>query len=59
MELRAPPLWLFALSLTIFAVAFICSMTDIWFMGIQGSWIAILAYAVLVLGNVVKITPTS
>ncbi len=56
MELHAPPTWLFALSLTMLALALICSLTDIGFMGVQGSWIAILAYAVLAFGNVVKTT---
>ncbi len=50
MELHAPAVWLFSVSLTILAVALICALTDIWFLGVQGSWIAILAYGVLAIG---------
>ena len=50
MELHAPAVWLFSVSLTILAVALICALSDIWFLGLQGSWIAILAYVVLAVG---------
>lgn len=48
-------MWLFAVSLIIAAVAVIGVFTPIPYITLHGFWVAILAYVVLAVGNVMEI----
>ena len=54
MKLHAPALWLFIVSLIIAVIAVVGVFTAIPFVTMYGFWIAILAYVVLAVGNVVE-----
>ena len=55
MTLHTPAMWLFAVSLIIAAVAVIGVFTPIPYITQYGFWVAIIAYVVLAVGNVVEI----
>lgn len=52
MELNAPAMWIFVVSLIIAVVAVIGVFTPIPYITQYGFWVASLAYVVLALGNV-------
>jgi ABC-type phosphate transport system auxiliary subunit len=54
MKLHAPALWLFVVSLVIAVIAVLGVFIPIPFVTMYGFWIAILAYVVLAVGNVVE-----
>jgi ABC-type phosphate transport system auxiliary subunit len=54
-KLYAPAMWLFAVSLIIAVVAVIGVFTPIPYITLHGFWVAILAYVVLAVGNVMEI----
>ena len=54
MELHAPSMWVFIVSLIIAVIAVISVFTPIPYISTYGLWVAILAYIVLALGNLVK-----
>ncbi|MGD1037424.1 MAG: hypothetical protein ABR878_09550 [Roseiarcus sp.] len=54
MKLHAPALWLFVVSLIIAVIAVLGVFIPIPFVTMYGFWIAILAYVVLAVGNVVE-----
>jgi len=54
MKLYAPALWLFVVSLIIAVIAVLGVFIPIPFVTMYGFWIAILAYVVLAVGNVVE-----
>ena len=54
MKLYAPALWLFVVSLVIAVIAVIGVFTPIPFVTMYGFWVAILAYVVLAVGNVIE-----
>ncbi len=54
MKLHAPALWLFVVSLIIAVIAVIGVFVPISFITTYGFWVAILAYVVLAVGNVVE-----
>ena len=55
MNLHAPAMWLFVVSLIIAVVAVIGVFTPIPYITLYGFWVAILAYVVLALANVLDI----
>jgi hypothetical protein len=55
MKLHAPALWLFVVSLIIAVIAVVGVFTPIPFVTMYAFWVAILAYIVLAVGNVVEI----
>ena len=55
MKLHAPALWIFVVSLIIALVAVIGVFTPIPYITLYGFWVAILAYVVLAVGNVMEI----
>ena len=55
MKLHAPAMWTFAVSLIIAVVAVIGVFTAIPYITLYGFWVAILAYVVLAVGNVMEI----
>ena len=55
MKLHAPALWLFVVSLIIAVIAVVGVFTPIPFVTTYGFWVAILAYVVLAVGNVIEI----
>ncbi len=54
MDLHAPPMWVFVLSLLIVALAVVATFVHIDYVSPYAFWIAILGYVVLALGNFVK-----
>lgn len=54
MKLHAPALWLFVVSLIIAVIAVVGVFILIPFVTMYAFWVAILAYVVLALGNVMK-----
>jgi hypothetical protein len=54
MELHAPPMWMFVLSIVIAALAIISAFTAIPYVAEHGFWMAVLAYVVLAVGNLAK-----
>jgi len=54
MELHPPSMWVFIASLIIAVIAVISVFTPISYISTYGFWVAILAYIVLALGNMVK-----
>jgi hypothetical protein len=54
MKLHAPALWLFIVSLIIAVIAVVGVFTAIPFVTMYGFWVAILAYVVLAVGNVIE-----
>jgi hypothetical protein len=54
MDLHAPAMWAFALSLLIAALAVIATFVHIDYFSPYAFWVAILGYAVLAVGNLVK-----
>ena len=54
MELHAPSMWMFVVSVVIAARAVISAFTAIPFVAEHGFWMAILAYVVLAVGNLAK-----
>jgi Co/Zn/Cd efflux system component len=54
MKLYAPALWLFVVSLIIAVIAVVSVFTPIPFVTMYAFWVAILAYVVLAVGNVMK-----
>jgi hypothetical protein len=58
MELHAPSKWPFMLSLVIAAASILFAAASIEFMTQQAFVVALIAYGVLVLANVVDISPT-
>ncbi len=54
MDLHAPAMWVFVLSLVLAALALVSTFLPIAFFSPYAFWIAILGYAVLAVGNVVK-----
>jgi hypothetical protein len=51
MELHAPQMWVFLLSLVIAVIAVVGVFTPIPYVTAYGFWVAIVAYLVLALGN--------
>jgi hypothetical protein len=58
MELHAPAMWVFVLSLLIAALAVVATFVHINYVSPYAFWIAILGYVVLALGNLVKTSPS-
>ena len=54
MELHAPSMWMFVLSLVITALAVISAFTAIPYVAEHGFWMAIVAYVVLAVGNLAQ-----
>ena len=54
MDLHAPSMWIFILSLAITVLAIISTFTTIEYVSKYPFWVAIVAYAVLAIGNLVK-----
>lgn len=54
-KLHAPAMWIFVVALIIAVVAVVGVFTPIPYISLYGFWIAILAYVVLALGNVLDI----
>jgi hypothetical protein len=54
MELHAPSMWMFVLSLVIAALAVISAFTAIPYVAEHGFWMAIVAYVVLAVGNLAQ-----
>jgi hypothetical protein len=54
MDLHAPAMWVFVLSLVLAILAVISEFVPIPFVSMYGFWVAIVAYIVLALGNVLK-----
>ncbi len=54
MDLQAPPMWMFIVSLVIAVIAIVGVFTPIPYVTEYGFWVAILAYIVLVVGNLAK-----
>jgi ABC-type phosphate transport system auxiliary subunit len=54
MKLHAPALWLFVVSLIIAVIAVVGVFTPIPFVTAYGFWVAILAYVVLAVGNLME-----
>ena len=52
MTLHAPAMWVFILSLVLVALAVVGVFVEIPFVSMYAFWIAVLAYAVLALGNI-------
>ena len=55
MKLHAPVLWLFVVSLIIAVIAVVGAFTPIPFFTAYGFWVAVIAYVVLAVGNVIEI----
>ena len=55
MKLHAPARWLFVVSLIIAVIAVVGVFTPIPLFTIYAFWVAILAYVVLAVGNVIEI----
>jgi hypothetical protein len=58
MELHAPAMWVFVLSLLIAALAVVATFVHIDYVTPYAFWIAILGYVVLAFGNLVKTSPS-
>ena len=54
MNLHAPAMWMFVLSLVIAVLAVVSIFTPIPYVTAYGFWVAILAYAVLAVGNLAE-----
>jgi hypothetical protein len=54
MELHAPPMWMFVLSIVIAVLAIISAFTAIPYVAEHGFWMAVLAYVVPAVGNLAK-----
>jgi len=54
MKLHAPAMWLFIVSLVIAVIAVIGVFTTIPFVSTNGVWVAIVAYIVLAVGNLME-----
>ena len=54
MKLHAPAIWLFVVSLIIAVVAVVGVFTPIPYISMYGFWVAIIAYVVLAVGNVLE-----
>jgi hypothetical protein len=54
MDLHAPSMWIFILSLVIAALAIFSTFTTIEYVTKYAFWVAIIAYVVLAIGNLVK-----
>ena len=54
MNLHAPALWVFVLSLVVAVIEVIGEFTPIPYVTAYGLWVAIVAYVVLAAGNLVK-----
>ncbi len=52
MTLHAPAMWVFILSLVLVVLAVVGVFVEIPFVSMYAFWIAVLAYAVLALGNI-------
>jgi hypothetical protein len=55
MKLQAPAMWIFVVALIIAVVAVVGVFTPIPYITLYGFWVAILAFVVLALGNVLDI----
>jgi hypothetical protein len=55
MKLHAPLLWLFVVSLIIAVIAVVGAFTPIPFVTEHRFWVAIIAYVVIAVGNVIEI----
>lgn len=55
MKLHAPAMWIFVVALIIAIVAVVGMFTPIPYITLYGFWVAILAFVVLVLGNILDI----
>ena len=51
MDLHAPPMWIFVLSLVIAALAIVSTFTTIQYVSTYAFWVAIIAYVVLAIGK--------
>ena len=54
MKLHAPALWVFVLSLVIAVLAVVSVLTPIPYITAYEFWVAILAYVILAVGNLVE-----
>jgi hypothetical protein len=54
MDLHAPSMWIFILSLAIAVLAIVSTFTTIEYVSKYAFWVAIIAYVVLAIGNLVK-----
>ena len=54
MDLHAPAMWVFVLSLLLAALAVVVTFVHIDYLSSYAFWIAILGYVVLAVGNLVK-----
>ena len=54
MNLHAPSMWIFILSLAIAVLAIVSTFTTIEYVSKYAFWVAIIAYVVLAIGNLVK-----
>lgn len=54
MNLHAPSMWVFVLSVLIAVLAIVSTFTSIQYVSTYAFWIAIIAYIALALGNLVK-----
>ncbi len=52
MKLHAPAIWLYVVALIIAVIAVVGVFTPIPYITLYGFWVAILAYVVLALGNI-------
>ena len=54
MKLHAPAMWVFALSVVIAVLAVVSTFTPIQYVSTYAFWVAIIAYVVLAIGNLVE-----
>jgi hypothetical protein len=55
MELHAPAMWMFILSLVLVVLGVLSVFVEIPFVSMYAFWVAVLAYVVLALGNFLPI----
>ena len=54
MTLHAPAMWIFGISIVLAVLAVVGVFTPIPYISMYGFWVAIVAYVVLALGNVLE-----
>ena len=54
MNLHAPSMWIFVLSVLIAALAIVSTFTPIQYVSTHAFWVAIIAFIALAFGNLVK-----
>jgi hypothetical protein len=59
MNLHAPSMWIFVLSVLIAVLAIVSAFTPIQYVSTYAFWVAIIAFIVLAFGNLVKRRPGS